>query len=105
MHATKNKTNASYIKQGQINGRTVADGCAEAVMQKPLAIQDVTDGWTDRLTNTARCRVVFENNNLPSFPLRYFYVVEIYTISFLFQRWKLMQVIGKNLHIKFISSW
>ena len=38
-------------KQGQIHGRTVADGWAEAVMQKPLAIQNCdgeTDGHTDR---------------------------------------------------------
>ena len=44
-------------EQGQIHGRTVADGWAGAVMQKPLAIQKCdgrterrTDGPTDRLT-------------------------------------------------------
>ena len=36
-------------KQGQIHGRTVADGWAEAVMQKPLAIQKCY-GPTDRQT-------------------------------------------------------
>ena len=49
------------ILQGRIHGRTVADGWAGAVMQKPLAIQNmfrnVTDGRTDRPTDTARCRV------------------------------------------------
>ena len=40
-------------KQGQIHGRTVADGWAGAIMQKPLAIQKYygrTDGRTDRPT-------------------------------------------------------
>ena len=39
------------VKQGQIHGKTVADGWAGAVMQKPLAIQKrylSTDGRTDR---------------------------------------------------------
>ena len=47
-------------KQGRIHGRTVADGWAGAVMQKPLAIQkcDVpTYRPTYRPTDTARCRV------------------------------------------------
>ena len=33
------------LKQGRIHSRTVADGWAGAVMQKPL--RNVTDGWTD----------------------------------------------------------
>ena len=40
-----------HHKQGQIHGRTVADGWTGAVMQKPLAIQKCdgpTDGPTDR---------------------------------------------------------
>ena len=41
------------IQQGRIRGRTVADGWAGAVMQKPLAIQKCdgrTNEWTDRPT-------------------------------------------------------
>ena len=36
-------------KKGRIHGNSVADGCAEAVMRKPLAILEIfwTDGWTD----------------------------------------------------------
>ena len=55
-------------KQGRIHGKTVADGWAGAVMQKPLAIQksllltyrptDIpTYRLTDLPTDTARCRV------------------------------------------------
>ena len=46
-------------KQGRIHGNPVADGCAGAVMRKPLAILEifVTDGRTDGPTDTARCRV------------------------------------------------
>ena len=37
-------------KQGRIHGNPVADGCAGAVMRKPLAILEifVTDGRNDR---------------------------------------------------------
>ena len=37
------------MKHGRIHGKTVADGWAGAVMQKPLAIQKC-DGLTDRPT-------------------------------------------------------
>ena len=42
--------NNRQVKQGRIHGNPVADGCAEAVMGKPLAILEifVTDGRTDR---------------------------------------------------------
>ena len=38
-------------KQGWIHGNPVADGWAGAVMRKPLRIQIVTDGPTDRRTD------------------------------------------------------
>ena len=40
-------------EQGRIHGNPVADGCAGAVMQKPLAILEifVTDGRTNRPTD------------------------------------------------------
>ena len=41
-------------KQGRIHGRTVADGWAGAVMQKPLAIQKC-DWRTDQRTDMASC--------------------------------------------------
>ena len=34
----KNEKNKERKKQGRVHGRTVADGLAGAVMQKPLAI-------------------------------------------------------------------
>ena len=42
------------VKQGRIHGKTVADGLAGAVMQKPIVIQKCdgpTDGWTDGRTD------------------------------------------------------
>ena len=59
-NASIKKKHFSDMKQGRIHGRTVADGWAGAVMQKPLAIQKCdgwTDGPTDGRTDTARCRV------------------------------------------------
>ena len=37
---SKVQQNLSKYKQGRIHGKTVANGWAGAVMQKPLAIQD-----------------------------------------------------------------
>ena len=47
------------LEQGRIHGNPVAEGWAGAIMQKPLAILEIfwTDGRTDGLTDTARCRV------------------------------------------------
>ena len=47
---------AAYMikKQGRIHGTSGADGWAEAVMQKPLGIQQC-DRQTDGRTDTARC--------------------------------------------------
>ena len=52
------------MKHGRIHGRTVVDGWAGAVTQKPLGNQKSdrrtdgrTDGPTDLPTDTARCRV------------------------------------------------
>ena len=34
-------------EQDRIHGKTVADGWAGAVLRKPLAIQNIWNGWTD----------------------------------------------------------
>ena len=40
-------------------GNPIADGCAGAIMQKPLAsLRNIFDQPTDRPTKTARCREV-----------------------------------------------